>query len=133
MRLVFAILVASFASTIQAETMDFWPGASYEAAVPTIEVVTGHESGERITRHADVVRYFASIAMTYAPTVRNHLVTSLGTSETVAENREKFLREFHDYQLYAIDESGRGDIQAYILPTQAGRAQYHLHERDLPR
>ena len=71
--------------------------------------------------------------MTYASTVRNHLVTSLGTSETVAENREKFLREFHDYQLYAIDESGRGDIQAYILPTQAGRAQYHLHERDLPR
>jgi hypothetical protein len=61
--------------------------------------------------------------MTYASTVRNHFVTSLGTSETAAENREKFLRELHDYQLSALDEGGRGDMQAYILPTQADRAQ----------
>ena len=82
--------------------------------------------------------YFGSIAMTYEQasarglvfrqydgndlhyryTVRNHFVTSLGTAETVATNREKLLRDFYQYQLSAIDEGARGDVRSYIIPAQ---------------
>jgi len=83
--------------------------------------------------------YFGSIAMTYEQasargllfrqydgndlsyryTVRNHFITSLGTAETVAVNRKKFLDDFYDYQVSAIDEGESDDIRSYILPTQA--------------
>ena len=49
-------------------------------------------------------------------------MTSLATAETVADNREKFLREFYDYQVSAIEEGSKGDIQSYILPTQNDQA-----------
>ena len=82
--------------------------------------------------------YFGSIAMTYEQasarglvfrqydgnvvpyryTVRNHFVTSLGTAETVAVNREKFLNDFYAYQVSAIEEGQSGDIRAYVIPTQ---------------
>lgn len=82
--------------------------------------------------------YFGSIAMTYeqastrglafrqydgnevsyAHTVRNHFVTSLGTAETVQANREKFLNDFYDYQVSAIDEGRSDAIRTYIIPTQ---------------
>lgn len=83
--------------------------------------------------------YFGSVAMTYEQasarglvfrqydgndlhyryTVRNHFVTSLGTAETVATNREKLLRDFYNYQVSAIEEGARGDVRAYIIPTQS--------------
>ena len=83
--------------------------------------------------------YFGSIAMTYEQassrglvfrqydgndlvyryTIRNHFVTSLGTAETVAVNHEKFLTDFYDYQVSAIDEGESDRIRSYILPTQA--------------
>ncbi|MGI9204858.1 MAG: M14 family metallopeptidase [Woeseiaceae bacterium] len=82
--------------------------------------------------------YFGSIAMTYeqastrglafrqydgnevryAHTVRNHFVTSLGTAETVQANREKFLSEFYDYQVSAIDEGRNDPLRTYIIPAQ---------------
>ena len=33
-----------------------WPGADYDPAIPTIEDVVGHQSGERITWHHETVR-----------------------------------------------------------------------------
>ncbi|RLA34643.1 MAG: peptidase [Gammaproteobacteria bacterium] len=83
--------------------------------------------------------YFGSIAMTYEQasargllfrqydgndlsykyTIRNHFVTSLGTAETVAVNRKKFLDDFYDYRVSAIDEGESDDIRSYILPTQS--------------
>lgn len=82
--------------------------------------------------------YFGSIAMTYeqastrglafrqydgnevsyAHTVRNHFVTSLATAETVQVNREKFLGDFYNYQVSAIDEGRSDPIRTYIIPTQ---------------
>ena len=56
--------------------------------------------------------------LTYAYTVRNHFVTSLGTAETVAANREKLLNDFYDYRVTAIDEGESDSIRAYIVPTQ---------------
>jgi len=40
----------------------FWPDADYDPAIPTFETVLGYQPGERITWHADVVRYFEALA-----------------------------------------------------------------------
>jgi zinc carboxypeptidase len=44
------------------EKFEFWPGASYDAAVPTLEKIVGHKSGERITTPADIVKYLEALA-----------------------------------------------------------------------
>ena len=69
-----------------------------------------------------MVRQYDGNELTYRYTVRNHFVTSLGTAETVAANREKFLADFYDYQVSAIDEGESERIRSYILPTQADQA-----------
>lgn len=83
--------------------------------------------------------YFGSIAMTYEQassrglvfrqydgndlhyrfTVRNHFLTSLATAETVQMNREKFLTDFYNYRVSAIEEGEEEDVRAYIIPSQA--------------
>jgi len=86
--------------------------------------------------------YFGSIAMTYeqagveglrlrqyngnelryAEAVRNHFVTSMGTAETVASHRQKFLQDFYEFQISAIAEGRSDDIRAYIIPRQSDQA-----------
>ncbi len=86
--------------------------------------------------------YFGSIAMTYEQastrglvfrqydgndlhyryTVRNHFVTSLATAETVQVNRQKFLENFYNYRVTAIEEGEDEDVRAYIFPAQNDQA-----------
>ena len=40
---------------------EYWPGASYDPSIPTIESVLGYESGERITWHGEAVQYFEAL------------------------------------------------------------------------
>jgi hypothetical protein len=42
-------------------TFEFWPGAAYDPAIPTLESVIGHRNGERITRPEDAVRYLSAL------------------------------------------------------------------------
>lgn len=63
-------------------------------------------------------RQYDGNVMTYPETIRNHFVTSLGTAETVAANREAFLTDFYDYQVSAIDEGRSDDVRAYVIPRQ---------------
>ena len=42
-------------------SFEFWPGARYDPAVPTLKSVIGHEAGERITRPEDAVRYLGAL------------------------------------------------------------------------
>ena len=56
MRLITVFAAALLASSAYADNFDFWPGADYDPSVPTIEEVTGHAPGERVTWHADVIR-----------------------------------------------------------------------------
>ncbi|MDX1509530.1 MAG: M14 family zinc carboxypeptidase, partial [Woeseiaceae bacterium] len=63
MRLLTALAATTLAFAAHAQpSFEFWPGADYDDAVPTIESVVGHAPGERITWHADVVRYFEALA-----------------------------------------------------------------------
>lgn len=97
----------------------FYPGygASWPSYFGSIAMTYEQASARGL-----VVRQYNGNEMTYADTVFNHFVTSLGTAETVASNRRKFLQEFYDYQLSAIDEGRSEDIRAYVLPTQTDQA-----------
>jgi hypothetical protein len=69
-----------------------------------------------------ILRQYNGNELSYAESVRNHFVTSLGTAETVASNRQKFLQDFYDYQVSAIDEGRSDDIRVYIIPQQTDQA-----------
>ncbi|MDD9958451.1 MAG: M14 family zinc carboxypeptidase, partial [Gammaproteobacteria bacterium] len=77
---------------------------------------------EQASTRGLVFRQYDGNVVTYAYTVRNHFVTSLGTAETVQENREKFLTDFYNYRVSAIEEGQEEDIRAYIIPTQNDQA-----------
>ena len=58
----------------------------------------------------------------YRDTVRQQFVTSVATAESVAENREKMLRDFYAFRQSAIDEVADEDIKSYIFPAQTDHA-----------
>lgn len=93
----------------------FYPGygASWPAYFGSVAMTYEQASARGL-----IVRQYDGVELSYAETVRNHFLTSLGTVETVAENREKLLRDFYDYQLTAVSEGSEGDVQAYIVPAQ---------------
>jgi len=73
---------------------------------------------EQASSRGLVFRQYDGNDLTYRYTVRNHFITSLGTAETVAVNREKLLTDFYDYQVTAIDEGESESVRSYIVPTQ---------------
>ena len=77
---------------------------------------------EQASARGLVVRKYDGVEMTYRDTVRNHFITSLGTAQTVAENREKLLTDFYDYQVSAIAEGGSERIKSYIVPAQSDQS-----------
>ncbi|HET8550408.1 MAG TPA: M14 family zinc carboxypeptidase [Bryobacteraceae bacterium] len=57
------LLLLSAAAVVAADTkFEFWPGTTYDPAVPTIRKVLGHDPGERITPPRDIVRYMDALA-----------------------------------------------------------------------
>ena len=97
----------------------FYPGygASWPSYFGSIAMTYEQASARGL-----IVRQYNGNDMTYAYTVRNHFITSLGTAETVAKNRRKFLQEFYDYQVSAINEGSNENIRAYVLPAQNDQA-----------
>ena len=93
----------------------FYPGygASWPAYFGSVSMTYEQASARGL-----VVRRYDGTEMPYAATVRNHFLTSLGTAETVAANREKLLRDFYDYQRSAIAEGSEQDLRAYVVPAQ---------------
>jgi len=98
---------------------EFYPGyaSSWPAFFGSISMTYEQASVSGL-----VLRQYDGNEISYPYAVRNHFVTSLGTAETVARNRQKFLQDFYDYQLSAIEEGNSDDIRAYILPTQPDQA-----------
>ncbi len=93
----------------------FYPGygASWPSYFGSIAMTYEQASSRGL-----VFRQYGGNEMSYAYTVRNHFVTSLGTAETTQQNRAKFLRDFYDYQVSAIAEGGSESVRAYVLPAQ---------------
>jgi len=97
----------------------FYPGygASWPSYFGSIAMTYEQASARGL-----VVRQYDGNDLHYRYTVRNHFVTSLATAETVAMNREKFLQEFYEYRVSAIEEGEDEDVRAYIIPLQADQA-----------
>ena len=58
-RLLFLGVLVSTA--VQAQNFEFYPGAKYDPAIPTLKQVVGHEWGERITMHHEMERYLSAL------------------------------------------------------------------------
>jgi hypothetical protein len=55
---------------------------------------------------------------TFAFTVESQVIASLSLVETVANNRAKFLRDFYDYRVSAIEAGRRSSERTLVIPTQ---------------
>jgi hypothetical protein len=97
----------------------FYPGygASWPSYFGSIAMTYEQASSRGL-----IVRQYDGNDLTFPYTIRNHFITSLGTAETTAVNRQKFLTEFYDYRASAIEEGKSDDIRSYILPVQFDQA-----------
>ena len=97
----------------------FYPGygASWPSYFGSIAMTYEQASSRGL-----VIRQYDGNDLTYRYTVRNHFVTSLATAETVQVNREKFLIDFYNYRVSAIEEGEDEAIRAYIIPAQNDQA-----------
>ena len=55
-------LLAPLAAAAQPQTEPFWPGAQYDARIPTLQQVIGHAPGEEITSPEQVATYLRALA-----------------------------------------------------------------------
>jgi hypothetical protein len=59
----FWLLAVLISFSLSAESkFEFWPGANYDPAIPTYAKVFGHDPGESILSHADLLKYLESLA-----------------------------------------------------------------------
>lgn len=98
----------------------FYPGygASWPAYYGAVAMTYEQASSRGL-----VYRRYDGTELPYAQTVRQHFITSMGTLETTATNREALLQNFFDYQKSAIAE-GRADREnrSYIFPASRDSA-----------
>ena len=57
-----SLLLLSLSLLAQKKTVDMWPGAQYDPAIPTVKKTLGFEIGERIASHANLMKYFEALA-----------------------------------------------------------------------
>ncbi|NNE67510.1 MAG: peptidase M14 [Pyrinomonadaceae bacterium] len=70
-RVILLAVVLSFTSIgLAQKNFEFWPGTSYDPAVPTFKQVLGFEPGERIASHAQIMKYFEALERAYPNRVK---------------------------------------------------------------
>ena len=57
-----ALLLALAVTAFAQGKFEYWPGAAYDPAIPTAAKVLGYEFGDRISSHANIVRYLQALA-----------------------------------------------------------------------
>ncbi len=58
----FAVLLACTVSLSAQTKFEYWPGASYDPAVPTHKKVLGYEPGDHVSSHAQIMQYMDALA-----------------------------------------------------------------------
>lgn len=71
--------------------------------------------------------------LTYAQGVRNNVLTSLATLETVARNKNSFLTDYSNFRRSAIDDATRSDDRFVVLDLSDGRYEAEALGRRLAR
>ena len=69
--------------------------------------------------------------LTYAQGVRNNVLTSLATLETVARNKESFLSEYGNFRRSAISEASGADDRYVVLDLSSSRYEAEAMGRRL--
>ena len=122
-----AIAILSVAGRINAqEGYEFWPGANYDPAIPTIRSVLGYDSGERITWHRDTIRYFEALAEA-AP----ERVQLFPYAETW-EGRELIYAVITSPENMARIDEVRANMQRLVDPRKTTRAEANAIIEDQP-
>ena len=93
----------------------FYPG--YGASWPSYYggIAMTYEQG---SARGLVMRLRDGTEMTYAETVREYVVASLATAQTVAEHRDKLWRDFRDYRAGNIELARTEGPRAWAIPAQ---------------
>ncbi|MBS3744950.1 MAG: peptidase M14, partial [Wenzhouxiangellaceae bacterium] len=93
----------------------FYPG--YGASWPSYYggIAMTYEQG---SARGLVMRLRDGTEMTYAKTVREYVVASIATAQTVADNRAGMWRDFRDYRASNIELAGREGPRAWAIPVQ---------------
>ncbi|RMG45016.1 MAG: peptidase M14 [Acidobacteria bacterium] len=61
-RVLWVLTLCLLSTLVRAETPQFYPGVSYDPAIPTLKQVVGHDWGEHITSYEEMVRYLTALA-----------------------------------------------------------------------
>lgn len=94
---------------------DSWP-TFYGASASTYEVASSR---------GEVVKRKDGSLYTYADSVQKHFVASVSTIEATANNREKLLKDFYQFQVSAISSGKKSKSRFHIIPNQEDRAGAH--------
>lgn len=95
---------------------DSWP-TFYGASASTYEVSSSR--GELFKKNTGET-------LTYLNTVQRHFVASVSTAEAVADNHEKLLNDYYQYQVTAIEAGKKNKKQRfYIMPNERNKAGTH--------
>jgi hypothetical protein len=58
---LFVFVIMFSLSSVNAQDFEYIPGTTYDNSIPTVEQVLGYKSGDVITSHGDMVRYFQAL------------------------------------------------------------------------
>ncbi|MBA6390661.1 peptidase M14 [Colwellia sp. BRX10-3] len=94
---------------------DSWP-VFYGASASTYEVSSSR--GELFKKRTGET-------LTYKNTVQRHFVASISTAEGVADNHNKLLNDYYNYQTSAIKAGKNSKERVYILPNKRNIAGNH--------
>jgi hypothetical protein len=94
--LVCLVTVSLSQTGVAQQSFEFFPGAKYDPAIPTLKQAVGHDWGERITSHGEVERYLEALrkaapnrvkVMKYAETWEGRALYNVfvGSPETIAK------------------------------------------------
>lgn len=127
-------------STSEKTAEPMWPDTTYQSNIPTFKQVLGYQAGERITNHADMLRYFETLAkaapnrvkvMEYGRTWegRQLIYLAIGKSENIAE-----LTSFADKMQQLADPRKTDPKQANALISQMPSSvwlEYGVHGNEI--
>jgi hypothetical protein len=68
--LIFTVAVCSLAVPAFAQDFEYYPGAKYDPAIPTLKQISGHAWGERITMHHEAVAYINALQQAAGPRMK---------------------------------------------------------------
>lgn len=124
-KIIFLFLL--FSAHLKAQEFEYIPGTIYDPAIPTVEQVLGHKSGDEITAHWEMLTYFRALAeaapdrfklFNYGKTWENTqlLYVAISNPENIAslEDLSTNMKKLADPRM-----TGQAEADA-LIPTMVG-------------